>query len=500
MDQDQQAPLPPRFSIRAKLLLVSVGILLLSAWPTLRWYEENFLGWSGDRAGRGVISSMATGTLPEGRDIVVVGGVLAKASHGYAVHVCCHDAESGKILWEQQGGNFGLHDLDDLQVWVAVDRHGDVFTTSAMQAPKMARLEKRTGADGRLLWSRDITHPGNFRRRGELLANHWLPPVVRGDGNLWVLGTAVGQTAGDPRLYLVNGQTGETMAHAPMEENQMPGIQFMDLMGLDGGGALLVYVKDNRPYIAHYSAAGTRIGGFAVTSMSGSLDWKELRVFVDERNQRVWFCEEEQRGGWSAAEWSSRGLVVSAYSLATGARLWSAGVMAEGEWGTPKGRIPDLFHLRPDGDLEVRHEFMEEVKKKDWLKWRVRKGLPMPRHKTIQRKRLLTTLVLGANGMHGDPVAMPKSVKNWFYLQAKQAGPSTQEERYNLSHFMHVGTVVRCRDSRHWLPVGTDAQGVPDMQCFRMVRTPSGRVVYARDPRDFIPYSRENLWQVRSPE
>ena len=76
-------------------------------------------------------------------------GFLRFDSKGYSRVVCCHEAKTGRILWENRDAGYSR--LKGIQVHVAIDSAGDVIVTShkppslhAMEAT-VAKLAGLTG-------------------------------------------------------------------------------------------------------------------------------------------------------------------------------------------------------------------------------------------------------------------------------------------------------------------------------------------------------------------
>lgn len=373
-------------------------------WAAFWCYGTKFKRWSDVRELPGAICSVAAGTIPDGREIVVVGGILQNPDRSYGNLVCCYDAGSGKILWEHQEGNTHSNNMEDFQVSVAMDAHGDVFTASRLADHQMARLEKRSGASGHLLWSMDFMVPVNYNRDSDWqYHNYFFPPSVDRNGNVWLLSTDRLENTDKIHLSLVNGLTGGLTSKALVAENQTQDVRIMDLICLDGGGVVLFHSQQKERHVSQYSADGKRIGGFPLKRPYGGHVREAFRYFVDEWNQRLFVCDEIRIGGWSDSDWAEKNVQTAAYSTSTGKELWNASMVLEGRWGTPRGRIPELVRLRPDGDLELRHETTEEINSINWRKWTNYKGLPVPARKTEKKTRLLRTIMSGVNGSHHAP-------------------------------------------------------------------------------------------------
>jgi hypothetical protein len=469
----------------------------VSDWASIRWPGTKLKSWSDTRNLPGVICSVATGDIPEHREIVVVGGLLKKTEKSHSNLVCCYDADTGKILWEHKDGEF--FDWKHPQVWVSLDLQGDVFIASC--TPKLtttAKLEKRSGLDGHLMWRMDFTkQKGLFSSGGSQFRDYIFPPSVDRAGNVWLLRTENPGKSGVIHLSLLNGRNGELISSSLVAGESPYGFRPKDFICLEGGGAILFHSYGYARYVTRYSADGNQISRFPVTGTSDNYQPEDFRLFVDERRQRIILCDEVKTDVGLSAQWGSREVGVAAFSMTSGTKLWGTSIDVEGGWGYARGYVPELVRLLPKGDLEFRHEEPVTRKRINWRKWTEYKGIPVPERIFEKKTRLLRTLMSGEDGSVGKADVV-KSTGSWFQVQLEESGSSTKEI-FDLRFRLYLEGKNRCRDSRSWRPAEEDGPGSPKTHCFRVVRCPSGRAVLSRDPQAFYYGHRDNLWQVRSP-
>jgi hypothetical protein len=470
-----------------------------SAWSAVRRHGTKFKSWSDDRGLSGVICSVATGEIPERREIIVVGGLLKKSEKSHGNLVCCYDADTGKILWEHQDGEF--FDWKHLQVWVSLDMQGDVFIASCTpNLTTTSKLEKRSGLDGHLMWRMDFTkQKGLFSSGGWQFRDYIFPPSVDRTGNVWLLRTENPGKSGVIHLSLLNGRNGELISSSLVAEKVPYSIRPKDFVCLEGGGAILFHSYGHARYVTRYSADGKQISQFPVTRTSDNYQPEDFRLFVDERHQRIILCDEVKTDvGWpDSPRWGSREVGVVAFSITSGTKLWDTSIDLEGGWGYARGYIPELVRLLPKGDLEFRHEEPVTRKRINWRKWTEYKGIPVPERIIEKKTRLLRTIMSGEDGSVGKADVV-KSAGSWFQVQLEESGSSTKEI-FDLRFRLYLEGENRCRDSRSWRPAEEDGPGSQKTHCFRVLRCPSGRAVLSRDPQAFYYGHRENLWQVSSP-
>jgi hypothetical protein len=445
--------------------------------------------WSDDRMIEGVIYSVATGTITGGREIVVAGGFVHDPGKGLNRVVCCYDAATGRIFWENSQG--GYADLPGLQMNVAIDGNGDIFVTSHKRFSDqntVATLEKLKGPDGCRIWEKE------FSVSDWLTGNRIIPPSLDHSGNIWLIESIVEGDSRLSRLRLLSGESGSVIAIR--ELTQSKGVYLSpETVCLKRGGALLFIFRDTgEQQVFRFSTAGEVLQCFPLVFSTGGTGTLNLRRYVDEERCRVLISEELWQHGYSS--WGTSIVQTAAFSMESGEKLWETSNSLPGRWGHSEGYLPELAFLKSDGDLEYRHEALVIDTKIDWHRWKMVKGIPLPERVSEEWKRLERSLVSAADGSIGNAASVT-SWENWFEAQEREAGTSTKEI-YTNGQSLHGSGRFRCRDARRWLPASPSKQTGVRRQCFRVVRTPSGRLILSRDPNDrnFVPQVRN--WQIRA--
>ncbi len=471
------------------MLLAAAGIL---GW----WHFTKPNPWSDEREVEGAIYSAVTGKNPEGREILVAGGFQRRDARGFSRAICCYDVKNGQILWENDKA--GYLELRGLQMNVAMDDKGDIFVTSH-SSPfghcRDATLEKLSGSSGNLIWAKDISVFPWISTGGYQMENFIVPPSIDLLGNIWLVEPTSAGPRYQVRLCVFDGLGGSLINDCPLNGSEnlytLPEIDCLKM----GGALVFASGRGTEQSAYRFSAAGKLLHQFPVDFPPGSSGSLNLRRFVDEKHQRILISEEEWQDGYDI--WGSSLIKTAAFDLKSGKKQWESSSKLQGTWGHTEGCLPQLTLLRANGDLEYRHESRIANKRIDWHRWESFGGIPLPARVITDKKCLARSLVSTADGSVGKSTLISSS-ENWFETQDQESGATTKEiYKQGFLEFYSLGR-IRCRDARRWLPAATQTETGRQIQCFRVVRTPSGRVILSRDPNDYDFRPGERKWQIRA--
>ncbi len=457
--------------------------------------------WSDERIPEGSIYSLATGITSEVGEIAVAGGFLRADPTGYDRVVCCYEVKSGRILWEQRDA--GYPEVDGLQIHVCIDNTGDVILAShkpfTPQSPE-ASVAKLDGPTGRLIWERKLNVSPVHTDQG-VMPGIFERPVLDAHRNIWLAEYIASGYRNKPQIVVLDGCHGKLVFQRQLHESRCEAsgdVGFfqwpLQIECLDEGGAFVLAVDyDGRPHAVRFSSEGKSACRFSIEFPGDKpADALELRGFVDEKHRRITFIKECWRGFCTMR--GSNHVHATAFSLDAGKKQWEAIHELGPENCHSAGHLPELAVLRKNGDLELRHEAQVPETKTNWLRWGIYKGIPMPERTVSATRRLARTVISGADGSIRN-VVVDSSLENWFEVQTTEAGTSTREifvSGYGFSHY--VAGRVRCPDPRRWMPARNTEGSTPKQNVFRLVRSPSGQSVMARDDRRYMG---ENFrWQL----
>lgn len=467
----------------AALLVMTAGVLVY-----LKLTKPK--PWSDDRMVEGAIHSVASGMIRGGKEMVVAAGFVRGSDKELIRVVCCYDALSGRVLWEKRKG--GYLDQDVPQVNVSMDGNGDVLVSSFKSVPNqysVVTLEKLSGPDASRIWEKEFT----------VVDGYYLipltPPAIDVSGNVWVIALEQKADVRMNSLLLLSGRDGTLISASELPESSIDTIA-AEVVCLKRGGALVFTTwKNSGQFVYRFSSAGKQLESHPLdlsTEAGGALD---LLRFVDEERQRIIISKHSWEDGYSTGATSI--VLTAAFSMEGGRKQWESSISMPRNWEDSDGYLPEFCHLRPDGDLECRYEVQVTESKFDWQHWQVAKGIPLPERISEFKKCLERILVSGKDGSKGMAEAV-SSWGNWFEAQELEAGTSTKEA-HRYGHEVIGSERYRCRDSRRWLPEDPSTQSGVRRRCFRVVRTPSGRMILSRDPTDRNYLTGYKNWQIMAP-
>lgn len=469
-------------------LLAAIGIF---GW----WHFTKPQPWSDDRVSEGAIYSIASGVLHKEREIVVAGGFIHSDENGFNKVICCYDAKNGEILWENREA--GYLDTAGLQIHVALDHNGDVFVTSHQphqDQRNIATLEKRSGVNGTLIWTKNVTVIPKLLIGGYPVDHLILPPAIDPLGKIWVIEATAEKLRSRIRLCQFDGQNGSKVNESFLTEFDYLHL-LPEIICLKTGGAVVFASGGSDKQTAfRFSAAGKLLHQFQLDFSTSGSDLLSLRRYVDEARKRILISNETWQNGYD--KWGSSSVKTAAFCLESGNKQWESLIALQGEWGHHEGYLPELAAIQSNGDLEYRHESQNTTVKIDWRRWNLSYGIPLPAHTKEISKRLIMSHVSGTDGSVGKP-RFENHRKNWFQVQAEDAGTSSQEIYRTDNRFSDLGR-IRCRDARQWLPSVNQTDARKRKPCFRVIRTPSGRIILSRDPNDKSYGSKSSNWQVKA--
>ncbi len=244
-----------------------------------------------------------------------------------------------------------------------------------------------------------------------------------------------------------------------------------------------------------FSSKGELLCQFSVEySDYERIDAIELRRYVDENHRRIILLNECWRGFCTMR--GGNHIHAASFSLEGGRKQWESIYQFKKEPNWLAGHLPELVVVRKDGDLELRDGIQIQKKKTNWLRWRIHKGVPTPERSLAFRRSLSRTFISGTYGTPTKTTLEP-SLKNWFEVQETEAGTATREIFVSGHDLYHYSSgKVRCLDARRWLPNQSSDETTHKQHCFRLVLTPSGQAVMARDPNDRHFNEPLHHWQV----
>ena len=477
-------------SVFLSIVLGAVGIL---AW----WHLTTPKPWSDERMVEGAIYSIVAGKISGGREIVVAGGFVRGNEGKFSRVICCYDAENGQILWENN--KTGYTDLGGLQVNVALDGNGEVIVTSHnsnSDQSGVATLEKLAGTTGDQLWVNDILVFRRASGTGYPTTNFIVTPSIDHFGNIWLIQPSSAGNRVQSHLCLFDARNGALVSRYHLTESEHRNLP-SEVICLKGGGAIVFAFGSDmqQQYAFRFSNAGKLLHRFPVDFTTGSSSSLELRRYVDEEHHRIMVSVERWQDGYS--KWGSSVVQTAAFSMESGSKLWESSSTLVGAWGHSEGCLSELAVLQPNGDLEYRQETQVAKKRLDWGHWKMVNGIPLPSSVIKHEKRLVRSLVSGSDGLVGKPEPV-SGLNNWFEAQEKESGTTTKEiYKKGFLEFHSLGR-IRCRDARRWLAADNRIDAGGKMLCFRVVRSPSGRVILSRDPNDRDFESQFMNWQIKA--
>ncbi len=468
----------------------------LFAW----WQITKPKPWADIRNTDGRIYSLATGKIQDFGEIAVAGGFLRHDSKEYNSVVCCYEAKTGHILWENRYDSYT--DLRGLQIYICIDGAGDVLVTShkpLTSAVPEAIVRKLSGSTGNLIWAKSIqTAPRRDPHNAPGLIER---PVIDPRGNIWLVEFIRVENDYTPQVVLLDGLSGNTKFQRQLNRSfdELPSsVQFapwpIQIECLEDGGAVVFAIdKSDRQHALRFSSSGELYCHFSILfSGDERADPLEIRRYVDEKNRRIITVKECWRGFCTSG---NKGHVHAAcFSLEDGRKIWESVFVPEPSSASfyLAGHLPELGILRMSGDLELRSNTKRMEKKTNWYRWSLGKGIPMPESAIVPRSYRASTLIDGTV----SNIILDSSSNDWFQVQASEAGTATRETfvfGYDLFHYSEGR--VRCKDARRWLPNPANESSTEYPQCFLLVKTPAGSTIMARDPNDRYPLSVYN-WQV----
>lgn len=479
-----------RIARHRKSLLVVAALLVMTAGVLAYLKLTKPKPWSHDRMVEGAIHSVSTGMICGGKEIVVAAGFVRGSGKELIRVVCCYDSLYGRVMWEKRKG--GYLDRDVSQVNVSMDGNGDVLVSSFKRVSNqhsMAKLEKLCGADGSPIWEKE------FSVDDSPYLIPFTPPAIDVSGNVWVIALEQKLNVRLNSLLLLSGRDGTLISTSELSETSSD-MSAAEVVCLKRGGALAFITRQvSGEFVYRFSSAGERLESYPLDFSTGATGTLNLRRYVDEERQRVIISEESWEDGYST--WGTSIVHTAAFSIEGGKKQWESSISLPGKWGHSEGYLPELCHLRPDGDLEYRYEVQVTDSKFDWQNWQVVKGIPLPARIREVRKCLERTLISGKDGSSGKAEAVT-SWDNWFEAQELEAGTSTKENHRNGYELHGLGR-YRCRDSRCWLPEASSTQPGVRRLCFRVVRTPSGSIILPRNPTGRNYLTGFKNWQIMAP-
>ncbi|OYV07145.1 MAG: hypothetical protein CFE26_02535 [Verrucomicrobiales bacterium VVV1] len=479
-----------RIARHRKSLLVVAALLVMTAGVLAYLKLTKPKPWSHDRMAEGAIHSVSTGMIRGGKEIVVAAGFVRGSGNELIRVVCCYDALSGAVLWEKRKD--GYLNQDAPQVNVSMDGNGDILVSSFRRVPSqhsVVTLAKLCGPDGSRIWEKEFSVVDSSYQIP------FTPPAIDVSGNVWVIALEQKLNVRISSLILLSGGDGTLISTSELSESSSD-TSAAEVVCLKRGGTLVFITRQvSGEFVYRFSSAGELLESYPLDFSTGGTGTLDIRRYVDEERQRFIISEESWEDGYST--WGTSNVHTAAFSIAGGKKQWESSIPLSGKWGHSEGYLPELCHLRPDGDLECRYEVYVTDSKFDWQHWKKVKGIPLPARISEVRKCLEKTLVSGKDGSKGMAKAV-SSRDNWFELQELEAGTSTKEA-HRYGHKVFGSGRYRCRDSRRWLLVAASGPAGVGRQSFRVVQTPSGRIILSRDPtdRNYLPGFKN--WQIMAP-